>query len=330
MATMDDIAKRLGVSKGTVSKAMSGAGDISETMRKTVLETAVEMGYSRISRKRPDKQLCIFVENMAYENPNDFGWDLIIGFRKQAEPAGFTVELVPLDEATQRSMHYDEYMLLHGYRGAFFLGLSLFDPWMVDFETCRTPTVLYDNRIRDNPVITHVGIDTNEGMELAVEHLKELGHKKIGYLSAELGSYVYQQRYEAFFQAVKRNGLPDEPSLGAHSFFTSECVNKHLPMLLKQGCTALICSHDLMAQTVMLHCAEMGCKIPEDLSIIGFDDLPLCQFTIPPLTTVRQDRTELGKSAFYALSSQINQIPISTLQLHPVLIQRQSTAKATK
>lgn len=330
MATMDDIAKRLGISKGTVSKALSGAEDVSETMRNTVLETAVEMGYNRISRNKNAQRICVFIENMAYEKPEDFGWELVTGFRKMAEPEGFQVDIIQLTVQEQKSRHYDEYMLFHGYKGAFFLGLTLSDPWMLDFKTCRTPTVLFDNFIRYNPSVTHVGVDNNAGMDMAVSYLKSLGHTKIGYLSGGLGSYVYQERYMAFFHALRQNQLEDDRSLAGHSFYTAECLEKHLPRLLKQGCTAILCSHDLLAHTVMIHCSEQGLSIPKDLSIIGFDDIPLCKYTIPPLTTIRQDRAELGKSAYYALSSQLKRIPISTLQLHPQLIQRDSTGQVMK
>ena len=87
MATMEDIAKRLGVSKGTVSKAFNGAPDISATLRKTILETAVKLGYTR-ARRGAVRTLCIFIENMPYAGPEDFGWDIITGFRQMAEPAG--------------------------------------------------------------------------------------------------------------------------------------------------------------------------------------------------------------------------------------------------
>ena len=87
LTRIEDIAKKLEISKSTVSKALNGASDVSETLRKTVLETAVELGYSRSTRKRGAKQLCIFIENMEYESPNDFGHDIIVGFRKMAEPA---------------------------------------------------------------------------------------------------------------------------------------------------------------------------------------------------------------------------------------------------
>ena len=94
MATILDIAEKLGVSKGTVSKALNGAPDISETLRKTILETAVEMGYTRRRRqKQTAKKLCILVENLDYEEPHQFGYDIVTGFRQMAEPAGFLVEI---------------------------------------------------------------------------------------------------------------------------------------------------------------------------------------------------------------------------------------------
>ena len=102
-------------------------------------------------------------------------------------------------------------------------------------------------------------------------------------------------------------------------------MEKYLPRLLGQGCTAIICSHDLLAHMVLIHSQERGISVPGQLSVIGFDDLPLCRYTLPPLSTVRQDRSEIGKSAFYALSSQLGQTPINTLLLHAKLIERGST-----
>ena len=317
MATMDDIAKRLGISKGTVSKAFSGAGDISEAMRRAVLETAVELGYTRLPRSRQAPRLGVFIENMSYEHPNDFGWDLVTGFRKLAEPDGCEVVLIPLTAELQRQNHYDEYMLRHNYQGGLLLGTSFSDAWMEEFRSCRTPTVLLDNSAQYNPAVSQVGVDNDEAMESAILRLKKLGHRKIGYISGGLGSYVYQQRYLAFFRALRKHRLGDDHLLAGHSFSTAECLQTHLPRLLEQGCTALICSHDLLARDVMYCCQKNGLRVPEDLSILGIDDLPICQSTSPTLSSIRQDRTELGKSAYYALASQIRQIHISSLKLHP-------------
>ena len=81
---------------------------------------------------------------------------------------------------------------------------------------------------------------------------------------------------------------------------------------------------------LLIHCGEAGIRVPEELSVIGFDDIPLCRYTSPPLSTIRQDRTQLGKSAFHALYSLMGQTPISTLLLHAELIERGSTGRAPK
>lgn len=327
MATLEDIARQLGVSKSTVSKALSGAKDVSQKMRQTILEKAVEMGYNRNIRSTELPKLAVFITNMEYTNPEDFGYDLVVGFRKAAEPSDYLVNIIPLTHQMQLDTHYDTYMVQHHYCGSLFLGLSLLDPWMKDFQTCKTPTILYDNHINSNPRVTHIGVDNAEGMELAVQYLKELGHKKIGYLSSELEAYVYRLRYNAFFQALKTHGLPTDESLSGVSYFINECLSQHLPRMLEDGCTAIVCSHDLLAHSAMVHCSQMGYRVPEDISILGFDDIPLCRYTHPPLTTIRQDRTNIGKSAFYALINQMNHVYVSTHLLHPQLIRRASCAQ---
>ncbi len=323
---MDDIARRLGISKGTVSKAFSGAEDVSEAMRRSVLETAVELGYTRQLRSRQAPRICVFVENMAYENPDDFGWDLVTGFRKLAEPDGCVVDLVPLDIKLQQQHHYDEYMLRYQYQGGFFLGTTLSDPWTAEFRTCRTPTVLLDNHTQYNPQVSQVGIDNDEAMESAIEQLLRLGHRRIGYISSGLGSYIYQERYMAFFRALHKHTLQEDRRLAGSSDSTEECIRVHLPRLLEEGCTAILCSHDLLALEVMRQCQALGLSVPEDVSILGIDDLPICTAVSPTLSSIRQDRTELGKSAYYALYSQIHHIHISCLTLHPEIILRQSVS----
>ena len=330
MPTMDDIAKALGIAKSTVSKALNGAGDVSETMRRAVLETAVELGYTRLRRSEDTPRLAVFVANMRYEKAEHFGYDVIVDFRKMAEPEGYQVDIIPASHAMQADIRYDEYMMRGNYRGGFLLGFSLKDPWMREFATCKTPTVLYDNRVLGNPLVTYVGADTHEGMGLAVSYLKQLGHKMVGYLSGDLGSYVYQQRYQAFFDALRANALPDVTSLAGCNYVEAVCLDEHLPRLLHLGCTAIVCSHDTLAEAVMNRCRESGLRIPEDISILGFDDLPLCETTVPPLTTIRQNRTELGKSAYCALNSQMEGVPLSTFLLHTELVKRSSCGKVSE
>ena len=106
------------------------------------------------------------------------------------------------------------------------------------------------------------------------------------------------------------------------------CMEKHLPRFLENGTTAIICNQDTLANAALIQCQQLGYQVPDDVSIIGFDDLPIAAYTSPPLTTIRQDRTELGKSNFFALSSLLNGVSISTFLLHAQLIERKSTGKA--
>ena len=122
MPTINDIADKLGISKGTVSKALNQAGDVSETLRKKVLETAVEMGYERnLARRDTANRLCVMVENIRHEDPASFGYDIVMGFKKLAVPAGWSVDVVPITEELQKEMSYDVFMLSREYKGAFVL-----------------------------------------------------------------------------------------------------------------------------------------------------------------------------------------------------------------
>ncbi len=324
MATLDDIAQELGVSKATVSKALNGAKDVSKRMQQAVIEKAVELGYSRMNYSTASPRIAVFVINMEYLNPDDFGYDIIVGFRKAAEPAGFQVEVMPLTQQLQEDSHYDEFMMRENYCGGLFLGMCLRDPWLREFESCKTPTVLYDNHISCNPNVADIGVDNVEGIELAVNHLRSLGHTKIGYLSSALEAYVYQQRYQAFIRVMSGLGLPADDSVMGNSYHVNSCLSQHLPRLLENGCTAIICSHDMLAHSAMFYCGELGLRVPDDISIMGHDDIPICRYTTPPLTTIRQNRPALGKSAFYALSCQLNGVPLSTHLLHAELILRSS------
>ena len=198
MATINDIAAKLGISKSTVSKGLNNAKDVSEEMRKKILETAVELGYTNKRLQKERKALCILVENMDFQTPNQFGHDIILGFRQMAEPEGWTVDIIPIDIEFQRGTPYGVFMIEHGYQGSFILGLTLLDPWMKEFRTSKIPAVLYDNYIKGNPHIASVGCDSQEGFELAVKHLTSLGHTKIGLLSGPLESYILKARYNAW------------------------------------------------------------------------------------------------------------------------------------
>ena len=328
MATIKEIADRLGVSVSTVSKGLNGASDISESLRQVVLDTAVEMGYStKRSRKEEHRKLCLLIENMDYDAPGKFGYDIVLGFRQNAYKNKWDVDIVDATPALQAADKYDTYLLKNGYCGAFMVGFALEDEWMNQLPTTTMPTVLLDNFVERNPNICYVGTDSHEGIKLAVLHLLQLGHKKIAFLNGSEGSLVSDQRQEAFESAMKKAGLPLNKNLMAHGYYVADSAKYHVPGFLDEGATAIVCGNDLLAQGAMEVCSEKGLRCPQDISIVGFDDIEIAQTLNPPLTTIRQERNELGRCAYVMLNSLIHHIPISKTLMRPQLIERSSTAK---
>lgn len=327
MATIKEIANRLGISVSTVSKGLNGASDISEELRQIVLDTAVEMGYTtKRMKKENNRKLCIFIENMDYETSSQFGYEIILGFKQAAFREHWDVQVIPVTPSFQATEKYDTYMLKHGFSGAFLVGFALRDEWMSQLTTTHIPTVLFDNFIRKNPAVGYVGTDNYEGIDMAVEHLAALGHKKIAFLNGSLNSEVSGQRHQAYLDSMQAHGLDTPDELMANGYYIADSAKYHVSGFLSAGATAIMCGNDLIASGVIAECIRLGFSVPEDISVVGFDDLPLSAHLSPPLTTIKQDRIELGKSGYYTLSSLLNKVSISKTLLRAQFVLRNSTS----
>ena len=328
LATIKDIANRLGVSVSTVSKGLNGASDISDELRQMVLDTAVEMGYAtKRSKKVENRKLAIFIENMDYEAATQFGYEIVLGFKQNAFRRKWDVDILPITPAFQEEEKYDTFLLKNGYCGAFLMGLALHDSWIKQLENTTMPTVLLDNFISGNPNVCYLGTDSYEGITMAVNHLVNLGHKNIAFLNGSLYSLVSDQRQEAFESAMAAASLPVQKDLTAYGYYVSDSAKYHVPGFLAAGATAVVCGNDLIAKGVIDECTKRGFRVPEDVSVVGFDDISIAATFDPPLTTIRQERNELGRCAYDILNSLIHHIPISKTLLRPKLIERESTAR---
>lgn len=154
MATIKEIANKLGISISTVSKGLNGASDISEELRQLVLDTAVELGYTtKRMKKEAHKKLCLFIENMDFESADQFGYDIVLGFKQAAYRDRWDVTILPINPAFQQQEKYDTFMLKNGYSGAFLVGFALQDEWMTQLEATTIPTALFDNFIKKIPML---------------------------------------------------------------------------------------------------------------------------------------------------------------------------------
>ena len=327
VVTIKDIANRLGIAPSTVSKGLNDANDISPELKKLVLDTAIEMGYvTKRMKKETRKRLCIFIENMQYEMSGDFGFDIILGFKQAALRDNWDVTVVPITPFLQLHDPYDRYMMKNNFHGGFLVGFSLEDPWMEQLEKTTIPTVLFDNYIKKNPNVAYVGTDNFEGIDLAIDHLVTLGHTRIALLNGSLDSMVTFNRYDAYVASMQNHHLEVDENLVEYGCYIEDSAKYHLPYLIENGATAIVCGNDLLAVGVIKECKRLNIKVPEELSVVGFDNLPIANEISPALTTINQNRIDLGRNSYAALYWLIVKVPISRSLLRPQLIIRDTTA----
>ena len=190
-----------------------------------------------------------------------------------------------------------------------------------------TPTVLLDNFESNNPCVASIGTDSTSSLLSAINHLTELGHQKIALLNGDFNSYISERRTLAFKSACQSNEIIVNDDAIRYGDYSIQCATLYVEAFLEMGTTAIICCSDLMAMGVITECIRLGKRVPEDISVIGFDDVPIAAHLSPPLTTIRQDRNNLGRLAFSTLQLLLNNIPIGRTLLRPELVIRDSTAK---
>ena len=326
MATIKDIAEKLGLPVSTVSKALNGSGEVNEKTRQQVFDTALALGYaSRKERKqKPSSKICIFIENMGFEKIEHFGYEIIVGFRLAATERNWEVDIVPISMNERIDYVYDDYMIRNGYSGGFLLGFFLHSDFHRQLQHTIIPTVVLDNLIL-NPKVACVGVDNYQGVTYAVEHLASLGHTSIALMNGEGNSRVSQERYQGFKVGMNKCNLPVRKDLAAYGDFTSDNTAPYVRQFVENGATAIVCASDYIAVGVLGELAKLDLRVPQDISVTGFDDIPIARYSAPPLTTIRQDRLNIGKSACVALEQIVEGMAISRFLLAPELIVRGST-----
>lgn len=329
MATIREISEKLGVSISTVSKGLNGASDISAKTRQMVLDTALEMGYKgKGGRGYLGKKVCIVIVQLPYSNINEYGYELVSGFRLAATEKGFLASVISLDTLKNAAPTYDEAMERLGYVGAFFVGLNRDDDYYKHFRHTKVPTVLFEEFV-SNPMVSMLATNLMEGIYLAIEHLYQLGHRNIAFINGPNTYTSSEFRMLGFKQAMRDFHL-DIPTrfVGSAPYYPPDKAKSYIAKYIEAGITGIVCANDYIAAAVISEATRLGKHIPEDLSVIGFDDIPLCTYLNPNLTTINENRLSLGRNAIKTLDALIHGEQMAICMNHPRLINRYSTAPA--
>jgi DNA-binding LacI/PurR family transcriptional regulator len=296
--TSVDVARHAGVSQSTVSLVFSGkgAGRVSEATQERVRRTARELGSrpnvaAQALRLGTSRAVALLVPDVT----NPFFSRVLRGAQRAAQAAGYTVALV--DTANDRSWEEQSFEAL---RAGPVDGYLLFEVSAPEALGPDTPVVLMEADARGRP---SVRFDAEAGAAAAFAHLVELGHKRIGHLAAAFDAPTFHLREAARRRVLGDAGLDpdDQPRTMTPIDIDGACAAAG--ELLDEGPTAIFCDDDVIAAGLYLAARERDLAIPEDLSVIGFDDMDFARVLEPPLTTVALDAEQLGASAFDLLES---------------------------
>jgi DNA-binding LacI/PurR family transcriptional regulator len=305
------VAKLAHVSIATVSRTINHVPTVNPKLAKRVREAIRELNYFPNTQARAlvsgrSRMLGLIVSEIT----NPFFPELIQGFEEVAVENGYEILI--------GSTNYAE--------GVAVMTFGIEQPLLDQLADRNVPLVFVD--VAPNRAgMSVLKVDYHHGIREGVQHLAALGHRRIGFVTGPLRLHSAQSRLEAFKKALQECGIPVEEKLIIESDHTMEggmaaaeklIVQKGLP-------TALMCSNDMLAIGVLHKLSRSGLRVPDDVSIIGFDDIHMGAMMIPPLTSIQMSRTDLASGAVSALRGHLEGAPKREYNIDTRLVVREST-----
>jgi DNA-binding LacI/PurR family transcriptional regulator len=329
MVTIYDIARATGLAKSTVANALSGKGTVSEATRQRILQCAQEMGYRPNVLARSfynHKTLTIALLFPTITNP--FYPDIIEAIERTAGERDYQTIFCSTHCNFELSRQQMERMMSRWVDGYIIMGCSMDMQDIVRYFQQGLPVVLCDWQENEVPEgIPQVSVNFYRAGQLAAQHLLELGHRKMAVIFDEPQQTL---RVEGFVSALQNAGLALPQEMRARGASTLESGYAAAKQLLQQPDhpTAIFATTDWMAFGAIDAVLDAGLRVPEDISIIGLDDIMLSAHLRPPLTTVAVPKIQLAREATNLLFRQIDgeKDSIEAPLVDPYLIVRQSTA----
>jgi len=327
--TIAQVAAEAGVSAMTVSNVINARPGASESTRQRVLEVVERLGYTPPSARNGKRGGTGLVGVLTLDLTGEYSFEIVRGIAEEiADDERELLLNASLDAIRERD------------RIAFFAnslvdGLLLIAP-VLEPETVQAieggdlPVVVLDPR-RLDVNLPRVTVDNYGGVRAGTHHLLEAGHRRIAYIRGEEDHESTDARYRGYADAMRLAGIQLDPALVASSNFNHQGgVHAATHLLTTQRPTAIVAGADPIAFGALDAARALGLSIPDDLSIVGFDDLPQAGHSVPPLTTVRQPLHEMGRAGTRALLSLIARQPLATddIRLATKLVVRATTAPA--
>ena len=329
-----EIAKRARVSTATVSRAINRVPTVDPLLAKRVWKVVDELGYF------PNTQARALVSGrsrifglVVSEITNPFFPEIVQVFEDLAVQHGYELLLVSTVHDPKRMEGSVRRMLERRVDGVAVMTFGMEDLLLKDKKFRNVPLVFVDVGPQ-LPRISNIRIDYLSGIRHAVQHVVALRHERIAFITGPLELRSAMARKEAFVTSMREVGATIHEEMVFEGNHTIEGGMAAMEYLLHQAVrpTAVLCSNDMTAFGVMHTCYKQGLQVPRDISVVGYDDIRLARFVIPPLTTVQMSQSELARIAFHALLEETQRkTPLangSEFVLKTSLVLRDTTALA--
>lgn len=333
MPTIIDVAAKAGVSTATVSRVLSRPDRVAEETRHRVLEVVRSLGYSpnvaaRTLRTTRAAKILLTVPDIS----NPFFASVIRGAEEAARDAGYAVVVGDTRHDPEVEDQYADMLSRREVDGLIFLGHRLpesLEPLLS--RLCDAAPIVNGCEYSPGIGVPSIHIDNAAASSDAIEHLIALGHRDIGVITGPPLSPISRDRLAGAMEAARRHGLQDHVRVSTGDYSASSGYDQ-TGDLLAQNVTALFCFSDEMALGAISATARVGLSCPRDISVIGFDDLPIARFFQPRLTTIAQPTSTIGRRAVELLVEILRGVSGSPRQvtLMHTLTVRDSTAIVRK
>jgi LacI family transcriptional regulator len=328
MATIKDVAARAGISYTTVSHVVNGTRPVSERVRSKVEAAIAELGYvpsgvARSLRVRATATLGLLLPNAS----NPYFAELARGIEDHAERNGYSVILCNSDDDIDKQLRYLRVLLERRIDGLIVATVASDAAFAQALANLRVPLVLVDRSL-EGVSADQLRVDHEQGAYLATRHLLELGHRRIVCIGGPASTQVAQLRAAGYRRALGEAGVEVQAVVDCP--FTSPAGHAAAQSLLaaEPRPTAIFAGNDMIALGVLRAAAERGLQVPQQLSVVGFDDIEVSRYLHPALTTVGQCIGQLGEQVAARLLERIRtpELAVTQQMIEPILVLRESSA----
>jgi len=308
--SIKDIARVANVSHSTVSRALSDSPLVSSETKARIQRLAREMGYSPDAQARSlvvGRTRTVGVVVTTITDP--FLAEIVQAVENTAHDYGYTVILISSSADPARELEAVEMLRSQRVDGVIVTSSRVGSLYQERLEESEVPVVLLNTHRRQaGPYTFSITVDNRHGGWLATEHLIHLGHRRIAYVTGAVNHSDDQERLAGYRQALEQAGIAFDPALVVPGTGRAGGGERALPVLtaLDEPPTAVFCYNDMTAIGLIHAARQMGLPVPEALAVVGFDDILFASFVQPPLTTVAQPMSEMGKQALEMVLSLID------------------------